>query len=120
MNANKIGKNGLRLCVTGVAAVTTVATGLVVALTIGLPSVAHAEQGLNARGQSKVNVAKSRRWSTSDGKKDGAQLQNEKTVVNFGSKRAGTCNVNVGTVQPGQKAPKEIVVTTKEVINVCK
>ena len=93
---------------------------IAVALAIGLSSPVSAEPGLNASSQTKVNKAKSKRWSTSDGKTDGYQKQDEKTLVNIGSKRAGTCNVNVGTVQPGQKAPKEIIVTTKEVINVCK
>jgi hypothetical protein len=41
--------------------------------------------------------------------------------VNIGSKRGGGCNdVNVGTAKAGQKAPKDIVVTTKNVINICK
>lgn len=97
-------------------------TGLTVALAlaISLSFPASAEPGLNSSSQTKVNKAKSKRWSTSDGKTDGYQKQDENTLVNIGSKRAGTCNVNVGTVQPGQKAPKEIIVTTKEVINVCK
>jgi len=79
-----------------------------------------AVQGLDAHGQSKVNKASAKKWSQSDSSKDGYSNQQDKTVVNFGSKKSGDCVVNVGTVQPGQKAPKEIVVTTKEVINVCK
>lgn len=110
MNANK---RGLYRCMT------VAVGGWAVASMMLFPAIAEAEQGLNAGAQSKVNIAKSKRWSTCSGK-DCAKSQDEKTVVNLGSKRAGTCNVNVGTVQPGQKAPKEIVVTTKEVINVCK
>jgi len=85
-----------------------------------LPFSAGAEQGLDASSQTKVNNAKAKAWSMSDGKKDGYQQQNSKTLVNIGSKKAGTCGVNVGTVKPGEKAPKEIVVTTKNVINICK
>lgn len=79
-----------------------------------------AVQGLDASGNSKVNNALAKKWSTSDTAADGYKAQQDKRVVNVGSHRANDCNVNVGTVQPGQKAPKEIVVTTKEVINVCK
>ena len=81
---------------------------------------ANAEQGLNSSSQTKVNKAKAKGWSSQDVKKDGYQRQNEKTLVNIGSKKGGDCNVNVGTAKPGEKAPKEIVVTTKEVINICK
>lgn len=82
--------------------------------------VTHAEQGLGASSQTKVNKAKAKGWSAQDTKKDGYEQRNEKTLVNIGSKRAGNCSVNVGTAKPGEKAPKEIVVTTKEVINICK
>lgn len=89
-----------------------------IAVALGLSApVVLAEQGLNAHSQTKVNNAKAKSWST-QGNVDDQRFQ--KSVVNIGSKRAGTCDVNVGTVKPGQKAPKEIVVTTKEVINVCK
>lgn len=81
---------------------------------------ADAVQGLDAHGQSKVSKAMARKWSQSDQGKDGYSNQLNKSVVNIGSKKAGDCNLNVGTVQSGQKAPKEIIVTTKEVINVCK
>lgn len=77
-----------------------------------------AESGLNASSQTKVNNAKAKAWSKGGTAENDPALQ--KRVVNIGSKRAGTCNVNVGTAKPGEKAPKEIVVTTKEVINVCK
>lgn len=87
---------------------------------LGMAGSAGAIQGLDAHGQSKVSKAMARKWSQSDPAKDGYSNQMNKSVVNIGSKKAGDCNLNVGTVQPGQKAPKEIVVTTKEVINVCK
>lgn len=79
-----------------------------------------AVQNLDAHGQSKVSNAVAKKWSQSDTNKDGYQAQQGKSVVNVGNKKAGDCVVNVGTVQKGQKAPKDIVVTTKEVINVCK
>lgn len=93
---------------------------LVGAIALTLSFAVSAEQGLGASSQTKVNKAKAKGWSVSDGKKDGYQQQNEKTLVNLGSKRGGNCSVNVGTAKPGEKAPKDIVVTTKEVINICK
>jgi hypothetical protein len=104
MNANK------RLC------------QVVVGLAVGaMSSMALAEQGVNASGQSKINNAKAKKWMTSDGGGNGySNPVQQDRVVNFGSKKNGNCTVNVGTVQAGQKAPKEIVVTTREVINVCK
>lgn len=97
------------------------------ALLLGLGAVlmadgAYAVQGLDSSGQTKVNGALAKRWSE-QAKGDQKTPTDEKRVVNVGSKKQGTCNVNVGTQQaarPGQRAPKDIVVTTKEVINVCK
>lgn len=89
-------------------------------LMVVLASTAFAAQGVDASGNSKINNAMAKKWSQSEPSKDGYKAQQDKRVVNFGSKKGGDCVVNVGTVQPGQKAPKEIVVTTKEVINVCK
>lgn len=83
----------------------------------GITLNALAEQGLGASSQTKVNNAKSKAWSQSNGKNP---MDGDKTVVNFGKKKEGNCAVNVGTAKPGEKAPKEIVVTTKNVINVCK
>lgn len=90
-----------------------------VAMLMAAPA-ANAEQGLNASSQTKVNKAKAKGWSSQDVKKDGYERQNEKTLVHIGSKKGGDCSVNVGTAKPGEKAPKDIVVTTKEVINICK
>ena len=80
--------------------------------------IAMAAEGLNAGSQTKVNKALAKGWSTGSIKTD-PNLQ--KSQVNIGSKRGGGCSdVNVGTAKAGEKAPKEIVVTTKEVINICK
>ena len=93
---------------------------LVAGTLVGLiASSAFAVQGVDASGNSKINNAMAKKWRDSDGK-DGNTPTDQKRVVNIGSKKSGNCSVNVGTAQPGQKAPKEIVVTTKEVINVCK
>lgn len=95
--------------------------GVVLMLCVsGLSVDALAVQGLDASGNSKVNDTLAKKWSSSNPKTDGYQKQQDNRVVNVGSRRSNDCNVNVGTVQPGQKAPREIVVTTKEVINVCK
>lgn len=86
----------------------------------GITSNAFAVDGLNATSQTKVNGAMAKRWQQ---QQDGASTPTqEKRMVNIGSRRNGDCNVNVGTVQPGQQngRPKDIVVTTKEVINVCR
>ena len=100
MNANK---RFLRVC-----------AGLVLGLAA---SVVLAEQGVDARSQTKINNAKAKAWTDGSIKDD----RFKKDVVNIGSKRGGGCNdVNVGTAKAGEKAPKEIVVTTKNVINICK
>ncbi len=96
---------------------------LFVTASMFLATGASAVQGLDSSGQTKVNGAMAKRWSE-QAKGDTKTPTDEKRVVNYGSKKQGTCNVNVGTQQqptrPGQRAPKDIVVTTKEVINVCK
>ncbi len=94
-------------------------SGLLFALLI-LPFSVQAVQGLGASGQTKVNNAMAKRWS--EQQKGQNTPTQEKRVVNVGSRRNGDCNVNVGTAQAGQggRQPKDIVVTTKEVINVCR
>lgn len=77
-------------------------------------------QHLNNRGQQKVNNVKAKRWVQEGGKKDGYSQQGDQTIVNFGSKKAGTCNMNVGSTQAGDKAPKDVVVTAQNIINICK
>lgn len=95
----------------------TARLGVLVTLCVAATTV-WAVQGLESRSQTKVNNAMAKAWQKGGTSQNDPALQ--KQVVNIGSKRGGTCNVNVGTAKAGEKAPKEIVVTTKEVINVCK
>lgn len=85
---------------------------------------ASAVEGLGASGNAKINSALAKKWTEKDKDPNAKDGYNnpviQKRVVNIGSKKSGDCVVNVGTAQPGEHAPKEIVVTTKEVINVCK
>lgn len=74
---------------------------------------------LNTSGQTKVNRALARGYQQS-GDTDGYTRMQQQTQVNIGSKKAGTCNMNIGSTQPGDKNPKEVIVTSKEIINVCK
>ncbi|MCF8211064.1 MAG: hypothetical protein K9K38_16925 [Rhodoferax sp.] len=96
------------------------ARGLLTVAMLCSAAASVAVSNLDAHGQSKVSNAMAKKWSSSDTSKDGYNAQQDKRVVNIGSKKGGDCVVNVGTVQKGQKAPKDVVVTTKEVINVCK
>lgn len=70
---------------------------------------------LNPRGQSKVNKTMAKGYLQSGPE----AMQKQQTQVNIGSKRAGTCNMNVGA-SPGGQGSKETIVTAKEIINVCK
>lgn len=70
---------------------------------------------LNSRGQSKVNKAMAKGYMQSG--VDG--MQKQKTQVNIGNKRDGSCTMNVGA-SPGSQGSKETIVTAKEIINVCK
>ncbi len=80
-----------------------------------------AVQGVDASGNSKINNAMAKKWKDSSGSGDAYNNPtDQKRAVNIGNRKSGNCTVNVGTARPGEKAPKEIVVTTKEVINVCK
>ena len=74
---------------------------------------------LNTSGQTKVNRALARGYQKS-GDTDGYTRQQQKSQVNIGSKRAGNCNMNIGSTDPGKKGAKEVIVTSKEIINVCK
>ena len=89
-------------------------------LTLGIACISFTSYAVNmdARSQSKVSNSMAKKWSSTE-VQDGYQVQESKQIVNIGSKKAGTCNVNIGTVQKGQKAPKEVIVTAKDVINVC-
>lgn len=95
-------------------------------LVLGLAVPAVSAEPLNAHSNTKINSAKAKGWSTGTIANDPAL---QKDVVNIQKKKNGGCNdVNIGTAQTGktrpgersQKAPKEIVVATKNVINVCK
>jgi hypothetical protein len=83
-------------------------------------SLAQAQANLDAHSQTKVSNAMAKKWNTADTSKDGYQAQQSNTLVNIGSKKGGNCSLNVGTTQKGQKAPKDVIVTTKDVINICK
>ncbi|HRK38700.1 MAG TPA: hypothetical protein PK347_09940 [Burkholderiaceae bacterium] len=77
-------------------------------------------QGLDSNANSKVNNAMAKRWSedakASGQAKSGYEKQNQDKILNVG--KGKNCNLNVGTKQPGEKG--DVIVTTKEVINVCK
>ena len=99
-----------------------VSTGLFLGLAVSVVSA----EPLNSHSNTKINNAKAKGWSTGSIADDPAL---KKDVVVIQKKHNGGCNdVNVGTAQTGktkageksQKAPKEIVVATKNVINVCK
>lgn len=96
-------------------------TSLAITLAMALTTLsAYAVEGLDAHGNQKVNSAMAKRWS--EQAKGQKTPTDEKQVVNVGSKKQGTCNVNVGTTQPNNRGGRknDVVVTTKEVINVCK
>jgi len=85
---------------------------------ISTAALADINQGthLNSRGQSKVNKALAKGYQQA-----GAEaMQKDRTQVNIGSKRAGDCVMNVGATPAGQKPAKEVIVTSKEIINVCR
>ena len=98
-------------------------TTLVIASAMALTTTgAFAVQNLDAHGNQKVNSAMAKRWSQQE--KGQKTPTDEKQIVNVGSRKQGTCNLNVGT-QPandnryGRKS-NDVVVATKDVINVCK
>lgn len=72
---------------------------------------------LQTGGQSKVNKAMAKGYLQSGA---GSGNQMNQPQVNIGSRRAGTCNMNVGAQNAGDKNAKEVIVTSKEIINVCK
>ena len=91
------------------------------ALVFSSPALAEINKGthLTTSGQTKVNRALARGYQQS-GDTDGYTRMQKQSQVNIGSKKAGTCNMNIGSTQPGNKNPKEVIVTSKEIINVCK
>ncbi len=94
---------------------------LALAVTFSAPTKADINQGthLNTGGQAKVNKALARGYQQS-ADTDGYTRMQQQSQVNIGSKKAGTCNMNIGSTQPGQRNSKEVIVTSKEIINVCK
>lgn len=100
------------------SAVALVAVG---ALCVSVPAMAELNQGthLGTSGQSKVNKALAKGYMQS-GNTDGYTRMQQQTQVNIGSKKAGTCNMNIGSTNPGDKKSKDVIVTSKEIINVCK
>ncbi len=88
---------------------------------------------LDSRSTTKVNNAKASAWRYSGSGESNPEANKpaalQKQVVNIGSKKNNTCNLNVGSQtnqrKPGdpkfgQKAPKEVIVTSKDIINICK
>jgi hypothetical protein len=97
------------------------ALGFAMAASVLLPVAANAQSNkgthLHTSGQSKVNKAMAKGYLQSGA----TQMQQNQSQVNIGSKRGGTCNMNVGAPAPGSKQnPKEVIVTSKEIINICK
>jgi hypothetical protein len=99
----------------------------VTALGAMIGGTAFAQTNLDARSNTKVQGAMAKKWSGQAQATAINPAQQNKQIVNYGSKKDNTCNLNVGTVQQqkgapkyGQKQPKEMVVTTKDVINICK
>jgi uncharacterized ferredoxin-like protein len=70
--------------------------------------------GLSNRGQTKVHGALAKSYL----QKGATSVQQSRTVVNIGSKRAGTCTMNIGTTN--DKKAKDVIVTAKDIINVCR
>lgn len=87
------------------------------AAALSLPVAAEINKGahLNTSGQGKVNKAMAKGYLS----KGAEQMQQSQSQVNIGSKKAGTCTMNVGATESG-KGSKETIVTAKEIINVCK
>jgi hypothetical protein len=96
--------------------------GVQVAVGLTMAALASVAVAQNASSTTKINNAKAKAWT--DGSIKNQEYQ--KDIVHFGSKKDGTCDLNIGTVKTdgkkryGEKAPKNIVVSTKNVINVCK
>ncbi len=91
---------------------------LLTALTLPTSAFAEINKGthLQTGGQAKVNKAMAKGYLQSGA----TGMQQNQAQVNIGSKRAGTCNMNVGTQNPGDKNAKEVIVTSKDIINICK
>ncbi len=89
-----------------------------ITLVLQSPAIAELNQGqnLNNRGQSKVSRALAKGYSKG-GEEGNAMKQPQ---VNIGSRRNGDCTMNVGTQGASDKNSKEVIITSKDIINVCK
>jgi hypothetical protein len=92
------------------------------AAAIVLPATAMADdinnrQHISDEGNTKVDMAKAMGWMN---RKDTGSAYSAlpDSVVNIGSKAKGDCNLNVGG-QPSGPGSKDVVVTAKNIINVC-
>lgn len=93
--------------------VTISAFTILLATSVSVLAEINKGQHLNTRGQSKVNSALAKGYAQGDGSMQQSQ-------VNIGSKKAGNCTMNVGTQPTGGKGSKEVIVTSKDIINICK
>lgn len=73
---------------------------------------------LGNSGNTKVNTVKAKQYMQNEGDGDGYS-DNSDTIVHFGNSKKGDCNMNVGA-SPGGRNDKEVVVTAKNIINICK
>jgi len=85
---------------------------------LSVPSVQALNEGthLNPHGQSKVSRAMAKGYM----QRGAEEMQKQHRQVNIGSKRAGTCTINVGATQGNDRNSRETIITAKEIINVCK
>lgn len=95
---------------------TVVLAAAVAALPLGALAEINKGTHLQTGGQSKVNKALAKGYL----QKGADGMQQNQTQVNIGSRRQGTCNMNVGATNPGDKNAKEVIVTSKEIINICR
>ena len=69
---------------------------------------------LSNGGQVAVNKSNAKMYLQSDGNDD--VMDRNDTIVHMGSRKKGDCNMNVGGTQDG----KNVVVTAKNIISICK
>jgi len=67
---------------------------------------------LKPGAQSKIGIARAKKYATSGGLK----ARQARTQINLGSKKAGTCVMNVGRAKKGTK---NVVVAAETIINYC-
>lgn len=93
-----------------------IGAALLLVASFGAAAEINQGSGLKPSGQSKVNKAMAKGYMQGGAEK----MQQDRSQVNIGSKKAGTCTMNVGTTSASDKGSKEVIVTSKEIINVCK